>query len=274
MVAKRVAVLFLAVLAGCSTVEPVVALPSADAAALREEAAFQQEASLDRLRQQDGRVAAVSFRLNVANLDLCADKALLAGMMLHHALQYGRDIRPVAMRHFGLTGRPSVLTVATGGPADRAGVRVGDSLVAIDGVDFADDGGRLNKDAPTYDETLRARAQLDKALADGVGALTVERAGQRLTVTLVPVAGCAYEAQLLPSEDLNASADGRRVFITTAFVRYAVTDDQLAVVLGHELGHNVMKHRARISGGGPAGAILGNAGTTRGGLLTVEREAD
>jgi predicted Zn-dependent protease len=35
-----------------------------------------------------------------------------------------------------------------------------------------------------------------------------------------------------------------------------------------------MKHRARIAGGGPAGALLGNTGTMRGGLLTVEREAD
>lgn len=274
MMAKRVAALILTALAGCSTVEPVVALPSADADALRAEAIFQQEASLDRLRQQDGRVAAVSFRLNVANLDLCADKALLTGMMLHHALQYGLDIRPVAMRHFGLTGRPAVLTVAPDSPAARAGVKVGDSLVAIDGVDFADGADRLDKAPPAYDATSRARALLDRALADGAGALTVERGGKRLSLTLSPVAGCAYEAQLTPSEDVSAWADGRQVVITTAFVRYAATDDQLAVILGHELGHNVMKHRARIAGGGPAGALLGNAGTMRGGLLTVEREAD
>ena len=274
MMAKRAAILFLTALAGCSTVEPVVALPSADADALRAEAIFQQEASLDRLRQQDGRVAAVSFRLNVANLDLCADKALLTGMVLHHALQYGLDIRPVAMRHFGLTGRPAVLTMAPDSPAARAGVKVGDSLVAIDGVDFADAADRLDKGPPTYDATSKARALLDRALADGAGALTVERGGKRLSLTLSPVAGCAYEAQLTPSEDVSAWADGRQVVITTAFVRYAATDDQLAVILGHELGHNVMKHRARIAGGGPAGALLGNAGTMRGGLLTVEREAD
>jgi len=274
MVARPTAILFLTALAGCSTVEPVVALPSADRDALRAEETFQQEASLDRLRQQDGRVAAVSFRLNVANLDLCADRALLTGMVLHHALQYGPDIRPVAIRHFGLTGRPAVLTVAPDSPAARAGIQVGDSLVAIDGSAFADAGDRLARDPPTYDETSKARALLDGALADGAGVLTVERDGRPLTLALTPVAGCAYEAQLTPSEDVSAWADGRRVVITTAFVRYAATDDQLAVILGHELGHNVMKHRARIAGGGPAGALLGNAGTQRGGLLTVEREAD
>ena len=262
-------------LAGCSTVAPVVAAPVADAAAMRAEAEFQQEASLDRLRQQDGRVAAVSFRLNVANLELCPDKALLTGMALHHALQYGLDSRPVARRHFGLGGRPSVLTVAPDSPAARAGVMVGDTLVAVDGTDFATIADRdLDHRAPTYDETARARDLLDRALADGVGSLTVERAGQRLTLTIRPVPGCAYEAQLTPSEEVSAGADGRRIVITTAFVRYATTDDELAVVLGHELGHNVMKHRARIAGGGAAGAILGNAGAWPGGLLTVEREAD
>jgi S1-C subfamily serine protease len=83
------------------------------------------------------------------------------------------------MRHFGLTGRPSVLTVAPDSPVARAGVEVGDSLVAIDGVEFADAASRLDKGSPTYDETSKARALLDRALADGVGVLTVERGGWR-----------------------------------------------------------------------------------------------
>lgn len=273
MISRPAAILVLAALAGCSTVEPVVALPTADAAALNREAEFQQEAILDRLRQQDGRVATVSHRLNVANVDLCADKALLTGMALHHALQYGKAERALAMRYFTLTGLPSVLTVVPGGPADKAGVKAGDALVSVDGITFTDAGARTGKDAPTYDETLRAREQLDKAMADGTGTLIVERGGERRTLTVTPVAGCAYEAQLIPSDDLNAWADGRRLFITTAFVRYTSTDDQLAVVMGHELGHNVMRHRARIAEGG-TGALLGNAGVMRGGLLTVEREAD
>lgn len=272
MFARPATILLLALVAGCSTVEPVVALPSASAEDLQRENEFQNEGTLENLRRQDGRVATVSHRLNVAALDLCQDKASLPGLAIHHALQYGPDIRPTAMRYFKMGGRPSILTVVPGGPADEAGLRNDDVLISIDGQAFEDTAGVASGKA-SYDATLRARTLIDKALADGGAQVVIEREGQRKTVTLSPVAGCAYEAQLLPSEDLDARADGSRIFITTGFVRYTVTDDQLAVVLGHELGHNVMKHRARIKEG-TGGAILGNAGTTVGGLLTVEREAD
>lgn len=272
MLARPATILLLALAAGCSTVDPVVALPSATSTEMDAEAAFQAEGALENLRRQEGRVATVSYRLNVANLDLCQDKAQLTGMVVHDALQYQASSRPAAMRYFKMSGRPSVLTVVPGGPADKAGIRSDDILVSIDGEAFEDIADAATAKA-SYDPMLKARALLDKGLADGAARLVLERDGQQRTVTLTPVAGCAYEAQLQPSEDLNAQADGRRVFITTAFVRYAVTDDQLAVVLGHELGHNVMKHRARITQSG-TGAILGNAGTMVGGLLTVEREAD
>lgn len=274
MFARPAAILFLAVLTGCSTVEPVVALPAVDAEAQRQEDTYQLAYGLERLRQQDGRVAAISHRLNVANADLCHDKAYLSGLGLHHAMQYTPDSRALAIGQFHMTGRPSVATVAPGGPADQAGIRQDDTLVSIDGTAFNDVGDRIKGNGKAvYDETQRARVQLDQALADGSGVLVVERDGQRRTVTLKPVVGCAYEAQLLPSDDFQASADGRRVFITTAFVRYAVLDDQLAVVLSHELAHNVMRHRTRIAEG-PTGAILGNAGTMMSGLMTVEKEAD
>ncbi|ATQ41149.1 M48 family metallopeptidase [Caulobacter mirabilis] len=271
---KAPILLFLATLAGCSSIEPVVALPRADAESLRREDEFQQEASLERLRQQDARVLAVSYRINTANADLCEDKAALGGLALHHALQYGAASRATASRYFKLDGFPSVLAVAPGGAADKAGVRMGDTLLQVDGVSFNDAGARIADSKVTYDETLRAKELLDKALSDGAATLTVRRDGQTLTLQLQPVTGCAYEAQLIPSEDVSAWADGQRVFITTAFVRYAAADDQLAVVLGHELGHNVLKHRTRIKDGGPAGAILGNMGTAPGGLITLEREAD
>ncbi len=264
-----------AFLSGCSSVQPQVALPSASDEALRQEAAFEADASLERLQEQEARVAAVAFRLTTANVDLCPQKGPRTGLVLHDALQYGDGIRPYVLRRFGMAGFAGVLAVAPDSPAARAGVQPGDALVAVNG-------GRLPESpVPETDNrsaSNRAKAktqeQLDAAFARGPVRLTLRRAGQDRVVTVAPVPGCAYDFQLDPDKDLSASANGKTVFITTAMVLYAASDDDLAILLGHEMAHNVMQHQSRIATGGLAGKVLGNIGTTPGSLLTTEREAD
>jgi hypothetical protein len=93
-------------------------------------------------------------------------------------------------------------------------------------------------------------------------------------VLLVGRTGCAYDAEVLPGEALNASADGRHVFITTALVRYAATPDALALVLGHEFAHDLLHHQARLDRAGLNRRALGELGSTPASLRLAEREAD
>ena len=69
------------------------------------------------------------------------------------------------------------------------------------------------------------------------------RDGNDLTARITPQRACGYDVQLDPSDELNARADGKRLFITTAMAGFTATDDELAVVLGHELAHHVLGHR-------------------------------
>jgi predicted Zn-dependent protease len=64
------------------------------------------------------------------------------------------------------------------------------------------------------------------------------------------------------------------VFVTTGLIRYAVTDDALAIVLGHEYAHDVLHHRQRLDRHGFARAFLGQLGSTPASLMTAEKEAD
>jgi len=55
---------------------------------------------------------------------------------------------------------------------------------------------------------------------------------------------CVYDYQLKNEENLNAYADGKSIFVTPIMMRFAETDNELSVVLGHEYAHNLMGHIA------------------------------
>jgi predicted Zn-dependent protease len=83
-----------------------------------------------------------------------------------------------------------------------------------------------------------------------MGPATVEllRAGKPMQVRITPVQGCAYRFELYPGPKLEASSDGRKVLISSAMARFAERDDDLALILGHEMAHNVLEHAAHPTG--------------------------
>src|SRR5262249_4813644 len=53
--------------------------------------------------------------------------------------------------------------------------------------------------------------------------------------------------------------DGQNVFVTSAMLRFTVNDDELAVVLGHEIAHNAMGHADAQRRNAGIGALFGAA---------------
>ncbi|MGE5567085.1 MAG: M48 family metalloprotease [Parcubacteria group bacterium] len=197
---------------------------------------------LDTLQAEDARVAAVGYRLVTANLELCAARGPASGLALHDALQYGPRDRPAAMRHFGLNGAPGVLAVAPGSPAEAAGIKAGDLLLGVGG-DIGFDVTPPPVDAPASEAGVDAAFdRLDRALSGGSAKSWLSRQGRVYTVQLGSTPACAYRFQVYPSSVRNASANGQTVLVSTALVRYAVRDEDLAVALGHELAHSVLAH--------------------------------
>lgn len=209
---------------------------------------------LEGLTALDQRVARVAWRLSKANVELCPVVRNSAGWALHSANQYSLQMRPHALRRFSLRGDlPGVLSVPGESPASQAGLRSGDLIVAVNKQVLAVG----NLDRPPQFGGLEANLQrLDAALAKGPVELTVERDQKIRSVSLEPLLTCGYDVQLYPSDDLNAQADGRRLFISTALAQFAQTDDELALILGHELAHNVLGHRRWNETGGEGRTIV------------------
>ena len=205
------------------------------------EIAAAAEQRLIALTDLDQRVAEVGYRLSNANAELCPAVRNSAGWLLHAASQYSPELRPWAETRFGLDGDlPGLLAVPEGSAAALAGLRRGDLILGVNGQGLA---RGIDRRAAAFEGVEANIQRLDLALAAGPAELAVRRDGSDRTVRISPRRACGYDVQLDPSDELNARADGKRLFITTAMAGFTATDDELALVLGHELAHHVLGHR-------------------------------
>ena len=217
-------------------------------------------------------MARVAWRLSAANTDLCPVVRRSAGWALHSARQYSLALRLHAVARFGLRGDlPGVLAAPPESPAAAAGLRTGDLLLAVDGVPLRPGASGAEAAYEGLEANIRT---VDAAMADGSTIFTVERDAETFDVTVQPRRACGYEVQLNPSDELNARADGRRLFISTALAGFAENDDELAVILGHELAHHVLRHRAWSETGGAARQANDEALAAEGGAGGAEQQAD
>ena len=191
------------------------------------------------LQALEQRAIAVAYRLTTANTELCADRAPQTGMTLHDAQQYAPVNRAQAVRYFQLTDAPAVIAIAPGSPADRAGLKSGDVITAVNGQSLHSPEPIEGPDS--YEGVARTWSLIDAQLARGPIILTVPRGDEALQLTLNPEPGCNWQTQLIPSGTVNGFSNGRVVSLTTALARYAARDDDLAAVIGHEMAHSLLR---------------------------------
>ena len=111
--------------------------------------------------------------------------------------------------------------------AARAGLEQGD-FILING-----------KPAGTRDG-LRNTLQVDQVEP------TIRRDAQELTLTAQPEVVCRLRLRLLSSAAINAN--GRNITVTTGMMEFTKSDDELAMIIDHELVHNMMGHICKVGG--------------------------
>lgn len=196
--------------------------------------------ALSALREADARVAAVAWRLQTANRALCRDAVALPGFSVETLGQYAVGERAEATAEFGLADLPQVSAVVPGSAADKAGLREGDVLLAVDGRPTL----RAAPGRPGYAQTALVEAALADALAHPPVTLTLAAR----TVTFSGDRGCPSTVQLVPGGRLDAVADGHYVQISGVMYEFVANDSELAFILAHELAHNVVADARRAAG--------------------------
>src|SRR5690606_6718965 len=80
---------------------------------------------------------------------------------------------------------------------------------------------------------------------------------------------CLYEFELdTKGSQVNAYADGKKIYVTPAMMNFARNDEELAVVLGHEYAHNLMGHiksqKTNVFIGNMLGAVVDAVAASQG----------
>jgi beta-barrel assembly-enhancing protease len=195
--------------------------------------------SLTRLRDEDARVANIAWRLQTENAAICTNKANLIGLSVQALSQYPKSQRAGVKAQLGLNRHVAVAAIVPDSPAARAGLAVGDAVLAVNGNETP-----VVLDGDGYAPVSKVEDVLDLAMASPTIKLRVSRAGVARNVTLSGQSGCASRVQIIAGKSINAGADGQYVQINSRMLDFVQSDDELAVIVGHELAHNIRRHKA------------------------------
>lgn len=206
---------------GCAGLD--TRLPDIDAAALAVETERQETEALQQFEQDAGFLLNVGWPVLTANADLCPKTRLSIGVKTHKLRNYPKRIREAASRVLGADEHPRIFHIADGSPAALAGFKRGDIILNEKGVPAKLSGESWDKD-----------------LEDG--SISVKRGEDILSLSVTPISTCNYNLRLSQSTAINAYADGRNITVTTGMMEFTQSDAELALIVGHELGHNTMGH--------------------------------
>lgn len=219
----------------------------------------------------DRSVAAIAYQLARANADICTLTMPLSGLLVHSADQYSESARPIAAATFGLAEEPRLSVVVPGSAAARAGLQEGDRIVSIGGQPVPP---AVRGKKGTYARVRQIEEHLLARLAAGPVPVEYARGDAKFSTVLEPETGCLSRVQILTSSKLNAKADGTYAQLTTGIVGFTRSNDELALVIAHEMAHNILSHKVRLKAQNVSRGLLKTIDGSAGKIKATEAEAD
>ncbi len=201
----------------------------------------------------------VGWNLAVANAPYCRESEPSLGIAL-------RDIAAAAdpgqtLSVFKRDGGIAVRAVASGSPAERAGIVPGAMLETVNEAMVADFGFTEHSDGRLATSREAIATELRSSPPPVVGWTAPD--GTSHGVAIAPVLACRSRFELA-SSGTHASANGERVGMGPDFPAFAYPAEEFAAVVAHELAHILLGHQAWLDG----------RGRKAGDIRATEREAD
>lgn len=198
------------------------------------EAKKQREIALEAWYQDQFRLYNVAYGILTKSVPFCDEKITKRiGIHIANKYMFSEDMQEAAFSLFKISNVLKIIHVVKGSAAEQSGIKENDILVAINDWTIP-----IGKDSHTeFFENLKAAAEKNPQIS-----IKVLRDGIEKTFEIKPDKACDYNILLADDENISAFADGGSVIITRGMMRYTKDDIELALVISHELAHNVMKH--------------------------------
>lgn len=220
------------VLSGC--MGPTTQRVKPNEAAVEIEAVKQKEIAIRETLNSQERMHNIGYPILKAGLPLCNDrKSQYIGIRYATKHDFSKDFKDVAISHLDLDSTLKIISVVKSSPADIAGLQKGDVLMSVNNIDVPVDEKASEKFTTLLKEETKKNKNLKfKLIRDGI----------HETVNVATIETCDYPLIILGDDTVNAYADGNKIYITQGMMDFASNDDELALVIGHELAHNAMRH--------------------------------
>lgn len=220
------------ILFGCAA--PQTRSPTVDSASAQNEARKQREMVVEDFANAHKRLQAVASKILVSGADLCGEKVgPYFGISTWNQENFQKEWKETVQSRFGLSDQVHLANVAAGSTSDIAGLKEGDVVVSVNGWVPP-----VGKEGP--DKLMEKLSELGKS---GMPVdFAVKRGWEQLRVSVPPSQACDFRIKLSPDDVKNAYADGKNIVIYKGMMDFFKTDEEIALVVSHELAHNSMKH--------------------------------
>ena len=228
---KFLGLILLFSLSGCLET-PTGNLPSISKDEIDKEAERQKRISYAKYIDQMSLVKSIGYRINSLNADICNKTDFNSGITYANENVIGLKIAKFFPSKLNLGSKVSIINIVKNSPADKAGLTVGDIILELEGFTFPEGKNALKKISKHFKDFEEKETKKIK----------IDRNGQILKFDINQIKICNYPIIFTQDKIVNAYADGKSIIMTQGMVDYAKDDNEIALVIAHELAHNDRGH--------------------------------
>ena len=196
------------------------------------EADRQKRLSYAKFIDQMSLVKSIGFKINSSNADICNKTDFNSGITFANENVMGLKIAKFFPSKINLGSQVSIIDIVKNSPADKAGLALGDIILEVEGYTLPEGKNALKKISKHFKDIEEKEIKKIK----------IDRNGEILTFDINQTKICNYPIIFTQDKIVNAYADGKSIIMTQGMVDYVKDDNEIAMVIAHELAHNDRGH--------------------------------